>query len=107
MVAIKDMAIPSCCGECDFCTDNWECILLRKRIINIVGANAKHSDCPLVDIEKRKVGKWIGERGYPICEKCGCNIYEKYISCSDYAEIIEKMDFCPNCGAEMVGAENG
>jgi hypothetical protein len=57
-------------------------------------------------VEERKVSKWIGEKGYPICEKCCCNVYEKYISCSDYAEITTKMDYCPNCGANMRGNEN-
>ena len=58
-----------------------------------------------VEEVKRPKGKWIGEKPYPICDKCGCNIYEEYISCSDFAEIYKPMNYCPNCGAEMRGGE--
>ena len=59
-----------------------------------------------VEETKRPKGKWIGEKPYPICDKCGCNIYEEYISCSDFAEIYKPMNYCPNCGAEMGGADD-
>ena len=51
--------------------------------------------------EERTHGHWVGEQKYPVCNKCKCNIHEKYISCSDYAEITATMNFCPNCGADM------
>jgi hypothetical protein len=98
MIAI-DMEMPSCCfgnnpcpladgetGTCKKLKFQEDCDTTEKR----------PSNCPLVEIQERKVSKWIGEKGYPICEKCGCNVYEKYISCSDYAEITTKMDYCPN-----------
>lgn len=50
-----------------------------------------------------KKGKWLGDKRYPICPKCNCNIIEEYISCSDYAEMYKPMKFCPNCGADMRG----
>lgn len=59
-----------------------------------------------VEETKRPKGKWIGEKPYPICDKCGCNIYEEYISCSDFAEIYKPMNYCPNCGAYMGGGED-
>jgi hypothetical protein len=105
MVAIKNFGMPSCCGECNLTTckgkdEPWNyCCAITLKDINLDDTE-RPSDCPLVEIEERKVGKWIGEKGYPICEKCGCNVYEKYISCSDYAEITTKMDYCPNCGSE-------
>lgn len=114
MIAIKDMEMPSDCYNCPFTknerTNDYgsfcKCEILEDgETINLL-KHSKHYNCPLVEIEERKVGKWIGDKAYPICEKCGCNIYEKYISCSDYAEIIAKMDYCPNCGAEMRGAED-
>ncbi|SDB15132.1 hypothetical protein [Eubacterium oxidoreducens] len=49
----------------------------------------------------RNKGKWLGDKAYPICPKCNCNIIEEYISCSDYAEMYKPMKFCPKCGAEM------
>lgn len=48
-----------------------------------------------------KTGHWIGDKAYPICPKCNCNIIEEYISCSDYAEMYKPMKYCPNCGAKM------
>lgn len=55
--------------------------------------------------QKLKKGEWIGEKGYPICSKCNCNIMEEYLSYSDYAEIYKPMKHCPNCGAEMESNE--
>lgn len=122
MVAIKDMAIPSCCGGCDFCTEYWECILLRKRVDNIVGTNAKHSDCPLVEIEERKVGKWVykklGDRTYGLVCSC-CNYIlcegQNYDSLEEFKAWVNKrliepnieLDyFCHKCGADMRGSKN-
>ena len=45
--------------------------------------------------------KWIGDKDYPICVNCGCNVYEEYIACSDYAHIYKPMKYCPRCGATM------
>ena len=106
MVAIKGMKMPNECYNCPLLDgEEATCNIIGETEVDITEERAKN--CPLVEIEERKVGKWLGERGYPICEKCGCNIYEKYISCSDYAEIITKMDYCPKCGAEMRSNEKG
>lgn len=59
-------------------------------------------ELPSVKSQEPKTGQWIGEKAYPICGECGCNIYEEYITCQDYAEICKPMKFCPNCGAKMV-----
>lgn len=57
----------------------------------------KHMEAP-----QPKTGHWIGDKAYPICPKCNCNIIEEYISCSDYAEMYKPMKYCPNCGIKMV-----
>lgn len=54
---------------------------------------------PATPIHKK--GKWVGDKSYPICPKCNCNIMEEYISCSDYAEMYKPMKYCPNCGTRM------
>lgn len=55
--------------------------------------------------QEPKTGRWIGDKAYPICPKCNCNIIEEYISCSDYAEIYKPMNYCPNCGAKLAESE--
>ena len=52
-------------------------------------------------VSTEKTGRWIGDKSYPICPKCNCNIIEEYISCSDYAEMYKPMKYCPNCDAKM------
>jgi hypothetical protein len=62
-------------------------------------------DCPLVEIEERKVGKWIRK---PIRnDKSGCIGAEMICSCCNKDNRHDEyMDFCPNCGAEMRGAND-
>lgn len=57
---------------------------------------------PVTPQPKTGTGHWIGDKAYPICPKCNCNIIEEYISCSDYAEMYKPMKYCPNCGVKMV-----
>jgi len=57
---------------------------------------------PSITSQEPKTGHWIGDKAYPICPKCNCNVIERYISCSDYAEMYKPMKYCPNCGAKMV-----
>lgn len=60
-------------------------------------------DCPLVDIEERKVGKWIELEDFD-CSDRG----EYLVKCSicDTCNGYSKTDYCPSCGAEMRGNEN-
>lgn len=69
--------------------------------INLGMAHIVINELPPV-LPKREQGEWIGDKSYPICPKCNCNIIEEYISCSDYAEMYKPMKYCPNCGAEMI-----
>lgn len=95
MIAIKDVGMPKNCAEC------------------MVRQNCKVSDewdefdwyyggrldgCPLVEIEERKVGKWIRISGGCKCPFCDMAFSRLKEDCSD--------NFCPNCGAEMRGVEN-
>lgn len=74
--------------------------VLAHEIVNIM---AIIDDIPPVN--PTKTGHWIGEKAYPICSKCKCNIIEEYISYSDYAEMYKPMNYCPNCGAKMQEVE--
>lgn len=116
MVAIKDFGIPSCCVNCDMCTsDNplpkdenrGYCHVTQKSITNIY--DERPSDCPLVEIEERKVGKWLvkdnGNGGkYVECPFCGA-----LAPCTEFADrtVWKYSKFCYDCGNELRGAENG
>ena len=49
-------------------------------------------------VEERKVGKWIKSGGSFRCSEC--------IAMPEFTD-IRTLKYCPNCGAEMVGYENG
>ncbi len=57
MVAIKDMAMPERCWDCNCYDDNGDyptCILTgRSRGYNFNGSEKRMDDCPLVEIEDR------------------------------------------------------
>jgi hypothetical protein len=105
MVAIKDMEMPKDCMECMFCNHiksndygtYGDCAILGdKERMNLL-LHQKHSDCPLIDIEERKVGKWIGEEEgyYSECSCCGASfLWEDYKCIGDWK-------YCPKCGAEI------
>lgn len=113
MVAIKDFGMPSCCENCNMCNnrnlDTFYCCIT----LNDVNIDEKAHDCPLVEIEERKVGKWITkdgkEQGYDIA---GIKTWYKQIMCNKCGFIKTALEgyagqrnYCPNCGAEMRGSE--
>lgn len=72
----------------------------RKTGCNFITAQKIVDSMPTV--EERKVGKWIGEEEgyYSECSCCGASfLWEDYKCIGDWK-------YCPNCGAEMRGAEN-
>lgn len=54
---------------------------------------------------ERKKGQWIGIEfdgyadGYPVYDKWECSVCGR--------EVIEEENFCPDCGADMRGEEDG
>lgn len=110
MVAIKDMEMPKYCNDCDFVVDSMGyCERANEQIPNYdfySETNERPNFCPLVEIEERKVGKWIRK---PIRnDKGGCIGAEMIcFCCNKDNRHDEYMDFCPNCGADMRGVENG
>lgn len=58
-VLIPDMQMPSWCGECRFCVDNWcYCVPPEKRQ-PAVSISGKPRWCPLVEIHTRKTPDYI------------------------------------------------
>lgn len=107
MVAIKDMEMPSSCINYDIRSGSY-CYAKNKPPYNIIGnLITRADDCPLVEIEERKVGKWIRK---PIRnDKGGCIGAEMICSCCNKDNRHDEyMDYCPNCGTDMrEGTENG
>lgn len=113
MIAIKDFEMPSCCGECNLTAckgydEPWNyCCSVTLTDINL-NDTTKPSDCPLVDIEERKVGEWCKQNDdyfdWYECSECGYGSEGEMQYSSKYDV---RTKYCPNCGAEMVGTENG
>jgi predicted RNA-binding Zn-ribbon protein involved in translation (DUF1610 family) len=112
MVAIKAMEIPKDCKKCPLMgTDGNPKDLLNPMMCVAIWATTheiKHcvggkilDDCPLVEIEERKVGKWVRK---PIRNDKGGCIGAKMICscCNKDNRHDEYMDYCPNCGVEMI-----
>ena len=109
MIAIKNMAeMPKSCVTYNSENDNYTGCPFYKicKQRETIKTNYKPTDCPLVEVEESKVGKWIRK---PIRnDKGGCIGAEMICSyCNKDNRHDEYMDYCPNCGSEMVGAENG
>lgn len=120
MIAIKDMKeTPKDCKKCPLMgtdgtpTDYFKpmmCVAIwatKHEIKRCIGGKIR-DDCPLVEIEERKVGKWefIGDNCFR-CTECGA-VYTtgQFNTVSNYREKRLFPKGCPNCGAEMRGAEN-
>ena len=97
MVAIKDMKMPKYCNDCDFVIDSFGyCNRAEKHIPNYEfysDTNERPDFCPLVEIEERKIGKWIRVDHTKVkCSNC------------DITHLIAQyphgvIDYCPNCGS--------
>ena len=112
MVAIKDMEMPKSCSNCDFCVEDkyadMTCVLLGSEWEE-TDYNDNHIDenCPLVEIEERKVGKWIYDKTSQNWRYSECNETPKtlgYVGTSAFMK--EHFEFCNHCGAEMKGTED-
>ena len=103
MVAIKDMEMPKSCSECNLTTckgygEPWNyCCSVTLTDIDL-NDTEKPSDCPLVEIQERKVGRWEkNEHTFWTCSECGLiNKYNRI----QYA-------YCPNCGSKMSDISTG
>lgn len=110
MVVIKDFGMPSCCENCNMCNnrnlDTFYCCIT----LNDVNIDEKAHDCPLVEVEERKVGKWIlidEESNIWQCTHCKELGKDDWWQLNSGTPEDNKMNCCPHCGAEMVGVENG
>lgn len=79
------------------------------RADTILDAIKMVEDSPAADVRENVKGEWIYKSGerykeYTVtCPFCGAS----YKDCYDGYINAEDFDFCPNCGAQMGGAEDG
>ena len=101
-----DIQMPENCLDCPMCDGEYGYCHVDCNIdVGIEGINKRPTDCPL---KERKKGKFIGTEydgyadGNPVpyewqCSECGC-VFE---------EEEPTYNFCPNCGADMRGEQDG
>ena len=89
-ILIKDMEMPKSCEDCmleSYC-GLW--VLLKDR-------PARHPDCPLIEVQEPKTGKWEIE----ICDD-GYGAYNVY-KCDQCGDLsAQPRNYCRECGARMV-----
>ena len=115
MVAIKGVEIPKQCASCfartmvDGNISTYEICALTQSVLSTEDlCDKRNHNCPLVDIQERKVGKWIYDKASQNWRCSVCNETPKTLGYVGTADFMEKeFTFCNHCGAEMVGAENG
>ncbi len=109
MVVIKDMEMPSCCGECNLTTckgkdEPWNyCCSITLTNINLDDTQ-RPSDCPLVEIQERKQGKWILHEENSASSSYHCSVCNRLINVL-WSEELSDYPYC-HCGAEMRGENN-
>jgi hypothetical protein len=60
---------------------------------------------PAADVRENVKGEWISPDGISICSNCGKAA--PYDVEGDIIMYWPNLNFCPNCGAKMGGAEDG
>ena len=112
-VIVKGMKMPDCCASCplleydefaiDGYKDHW-CNALDIGMSIDELPEGRRKDCPLVDEEPVKCGKWVDDAmGVLRCSECKTQAPWKYGR--DYIDYRWKANYCPNCGADMRGEE--
>lgn len=103
MIAIKGMEmLPRSCMNCDMFQmvegDYGKCrCYLTQTYVNYSDEYLKKraDDCPLVEIEERKVGKWILSRpGIYTCSICGLDVPAGEVNHQGYV-------YCPKCSNRL------
>lgn len=113
MVAIKEAKMPKCCGKCKygqrFNPDEDICLIdghIIKSTLATITQN-RDSNCPLIDIEKPKVGHWKYDKCIDNWKCSECWETPKtmgYVGNADFMK--EHFKFCNHCGARMIEVQN-
>jgi hypothetical protein len=102
MIAIEGMSMPSCCMNCGLLgKEAMYCSIYPRKDLDVITVATTRPDwCPLVEIEERKVGKWINlSKAFDSSENpCRCSVCGHILS---FMNGYPKSAYCPNCGCRM------
>lgn len=109
-MTIIDMEMPKDCYACKLTYYDEAMNKRCSKTKHVVEFNfdKREDDCPLKEVEERKISKWVDNKGFIdinktyreyTCSNCNSSIYEKPYQ-------IKHHKYCLHCGAEMRGAEN-
>ena len=103
MIAIPNMSKPKDCEECKFCIVEAKVegkIYPLNAYRFVQHQNLKDFDeCPLIEIDEPKVGRWIPCKWYFGKDKKSWTDEVKCSECGELGE--EEYSYCPYCGAKM------
>lgn len=124
MIGIKDTEMPDFCFKCFFYNEfdgfcerisasKWEEYIEKINHPDYDWKYEKRADiCPLVEIEERKVGKWVLNDNQGVqavgyltyhCSECKREISSKY---HGKISLLKEYPYC-HCGADMRGDLDG
>ena len=86
---IKGMKMPNSCWECPF----ERCVL--RALVD------RHPDCPLVEADPVKHGRWVNDKGLYKCSECNELWTHWWVNVVPIERMNKIMKYCPNCGAKM------
>jgi len=112
-IMIKDMEMPEACDDCPFHVYHSHYKYVCKATpmfypMNLANSKGIRKDwCPLLEVTERKTGRWIEHEW---AEKVGGTngmLISNYECSECHCWKRETSDFCPHCGADMIGGSNG
>ena len=67
--------------------------------IGIEMAKARVDKAPTIEAEPVRHGRWVHAKTYYDLDECNCSLCGQLMT----TEIGNRMNYCPNCGANMRG----
>lgn len=109
-VYVKGMEMPTSCNECRFAVDGWCYAYPKQANGDALNRRVRTNWCPLIeipsdDVVERKRGKWVGNKRHQSCSECHMTYC---VPDGQDGELdMTAYHFCPNCGADMRGDDDG
>lgn len=85
----------------DLCVDDPDLSRCMARYNVIKAVRKLVEERPAANVREDVQGEWIFKQSYFGTDECNCSLCGQFLS----TRIGERMPFCPNCGARMLGGE--